>query len=187
MFRGTANSLLQRWVLRAACVCALLAGALPAFSQQDVRAVRAAYIYNLTKYVTWENQKSHITVCYFGEKSMGRALEGVLNGKYSDNRVIRVVPYTSASALERCDVLYVSGLAPEDDRAMLDRVRGRKILTIGDTDAFARRGGIIGLVRTGDQVQLDINVDAAAAAGLQISSRVLNLAVIVHSMRSDRP
>jgi hypothetical protein len=39
---------------------------------------------------------------------------------------------------------------------------------------------MIGLVRVGQQVQMIINLDAVERGRLKISSRVLNLATIVH-------
>ena len=38
---------------------------------------------------------------------------------------------------------------------------------------------MVGLVNTGDHIQIEVNLEAAQSAGIRISSRVLNLAVIV--------
>ncbi len=62
----------------------------------------------------------------------------------------------------------------------LDHLRNESVLTIGDTESFPKSGGMIGLVRVGQQVQMIINLDAVERARLKISSRVLNLATIVH-------
>lgn len=183
--RTMAKRVPKVWGTGVMCLYAALAGALPAACQQEVLAVRTAYIYNLTKYISWPAEKHQITVCHLGDRSAGLSVAGVLNEKDSDNRTIRVVLYTGNSDPGDCDVLYVSG-ASHDIRATLSRVHGRKVLTIGDTDDFVTQGGMIGLVRTGDRIQLDINLEAARAAGFQISSRVLALAFIVHSGRDLR-
>jgi predicted transcriptional regulator len=38
---------------------------------------------------------------------------------------------------------------------------------------------MVGLVNTGDRIQIEVNLEAAQSAGIRISSRVLNLAEIV--------
>lgn len=146
--------------------------------------MRAAYIYDLTKFIEWDESKEGITVCPVGDKSTGLAIQGVLNGKRADGRTIHVVLATSDSSFSHCDVVYVAGTSPGAVR-VLHTLNGSKILTIGDTEYFAKHGGMIGLIRAGDQIQLVVNANAASAAGIQISSRVLDLAVIVHSVGAD--
>ena len=50
------------------------------------------------------------------------------------------------------------------------------MLTVGETDGFARQGGTIGFTMEGDRVRFEINTRAAQRAGLEISSRLLRLA-----------
>lgn len=156
-----------------------------AFAQQDARAVRTAFLYNLTKYVNWQPTQQRILIGYLGDRDTGPALEEVLDGKDVDGRSIHVLLYPGAADMLRCDVLYLAGVDAAQQRDILNRVRNKRILTVGDTDSVPRMGGMVGLVRNGDQIQLEINLDAARAAGFQISSRVLDLAVIVHSAGSD--
>ena len=64
-------------------------------------------------------------------------------------------------------------------RAILDYLRDRPILTIADMPNFARAGGIISLKTVEDRIRFDINVDAANAADLKLSSKLLRLGNIV--------
>jgi hypothetical protein len=61
----------------------------------------------------------------------------------------------------------------------LEKVKGKGVLTVGETEGFARDGGMIALVNSGDHIQIEVNLEAAQGAGIRISSRVLNLATIV--------
>jgi YfiR/HmsC-like len=166
-------------------MCALLAASLlaPFLNAQvhDERAIKVAYVFNLTKYVAWPHAGSELVLGFVGDSSMGEALEKMLTGKTSESRVIRVVLSPKDEALEQCDVLYVAYSSPKKVRAALDRVRGKSVLTVGDTDSFSREGGMVGLVRTGQQVQIQVNLEAVQEARLKISSRMLDLATIVHS------
>lgn len=183
--RGRRDSLLPfclQWIL---CVCLLFITQLTAFPQQDVRAVRTAFLYNLTKYVNWRPAQRQIVIGYLGNRDLGPALARVLDGKDVDGRTIHVLLYPGTSDFDRCDVLYLEEMDSRRLREILNQVRDKRVLTVGDTELVPRMGGMVGLVRNGDQIQLEINADAARGAGFQISSRVLDLAVIVHSARRD--
>jgi hypothetical protein len=53
------------------------------------------------------------------------------------------------------------------------------VLTVGDTEGFAERGGIINLVKDGNRLSFEINPEAAQRAGLVMSSKLLFLGKIV--------
>jgi hypothetical protein len=178
---GPANASSIRISMRGfyAALCVLLVGGMQgAYGQQDVRAVRAAFLYNLTQYVTWPQARSGILIGYLGNSSFGSALQKIVEGKLVDGRSIHVLLDPAAPDLSRCDVVYVSG-GSRQTKSILDSLRGRPILTVGESEGFPRMGGMVGLVRVEDRIQLEINPEAARVAGLEISSRVLDLAVIV--------
>ena len=173
------------WLLSA--VLAAAGSGLPVNAQlHDERAIKVAYVFNLTKYVEWPHDGKQLVVGFVGEGPMGEALEKMLNGKMSGTMAIRVINSPGDNVLEQCDILYVVYSSPTNVRAALDRVRGKSILTVGDTDSFAKAGGMVGLVRSGEQVQLQVNLDAVQEAHLRISSRVLDLATIVHATAKAR-
>lgn len=83
--------------------------------------------------------------------------------------------------LRACHVLYVSRSEDAFLSTILRKVRGASVLTVGDRPSFARRGGVIGFFTTESDVQLrfEINLAAAEAAKLNISSRLLALAKVL--------
>lgn len=148
-------------------------------AQQDERAVRAAFVFNLTKYVSWPSARDRLVIGVIGTKDIGTVLKQVLDGKTSDGRRISVVVHTPDSDLDQCDVLYVSGFPQPVVRSILNRATGRAVLTVGDTDQFVRTGGMVGLVRSGDQIEIKVNLPALRSRNLDMSSRLLKLAVLV--------
>jgi len=146
----------------------------------DERAIKVAYIFNLTKYVAWPRTGNQLVVGFVGDGPMGEALERMLSGKTSDSRIIRVVLSPKDDALDHCDVVYIAYSSPKKIHSTLDQLRNKSVLTVGDSDSFSREGGMIGLVRAGQQVHLQVNIDAVQRTQLKISSRVLSLATIVH-------
>ena len=148
-------------------------------AQQDERAVRAAYVFSLTKYVFWPNGHDHLLIGVVGDGDMGPVLKQVLDGKTSDGKNIRIAIHPSEAELHDCDILYVTDSPPAEIHAILRRIAGRSVLTVGETDRFVRAGGMVAMVRVGDQMQIEVNLIELRTAQLQMSSRLLRLAVIV--------
>ncbi|HVO64263.1 MAG TPA: YfiR family protein [Terriglobales bacterium] len=175
--RGTCSKLRLRtavWIL----LIAALSSKLPA-QLQDEQTVKAAFVFNLTKYVEWPRADHELTIGVIGEGLMGETLKRLLEGRKSEERLIRVVLSPNNEQLESCSVLYFAQSPSKRVQSMIGRVQNKSILTVGDTDSFIGDGGIIGLVRTGDAVQIQVNLEAAQAAHLNISSHLLNLSKIV--------
>ena len=170
------------WVLLAA----LLFGPLIGAQELDERTIRVAYVFNLTKYVEWTRASNQLVIGVVGDGPMGEALEKMLAGKTSDSRLIRVVLSPNEEDLAQCDVIYVTSASPKRVQETLDHLRNKSVLTVGDTESFPKSGGMIGLVKVGQQVQMIVNLDAVQRARLKISSRVLNLATIVHDASGTR-
>jgi hypothetical protein len=49
------------------------------------------------------------------------------------------------------------------------------VLTVSDAEGFASQGGVIGLFLEDNRVRFEVDLTAAQAAGLQISSKLLRL------------
>jgi hypothetical protein len=76
-------------------------------------------------------------------------------------------------------ILFVSKSEKGRLGQILAAVRGKSILTVGETEAFARQGGIINFITVDNKVRYEINLDAAKRADLDISSKLLRLAKII--------
>ncbi len=156
---------------------ALLPVTLPVAAQEvslEYR-VKATYLYNFVKYVEWpaETRTGPFTLCVAGRNPFGTVLDDtirdeVVNGRFLTARVI-LEPEAG------CDVVFVpSGAAAS---AYLRAARGTPTLTVGETDDFLERGGIISFVTDGKNVRFAINTEAADDAQLQVSSRLRQLAI----------
>lgn len=101
-----------------------------------------------------------------------RTLEGLSVRK----RAIRVEGIHDNSDLGQCTLIYLTDDYASLRGALLSRTRGQSVLTIGETSGFARDGGMIGLVFVGKKLRFEINLTAAKAGDLEISSQLLGLA-----------
>ncbi len=145
--------------------------------------IKAAFLYNFAKFTTWpieafSDPQTPLRLCIIGEDPFGTAMESI-EGKSIKNRPLAVIRIAQVADAERCHTLFVSSSERERLRAILDDLRERPILTISDIPNFARAGGTINLKTVEGRIRFDINVDAANAAGLRLSSKLLRLGNIV--------
>jgi YfiR/HmsC-like len=97
-----------------------------------------------------------------------------------NGRPLTVQRYRRVGEIRACQVLFISRSEADRLEQILTSLRGRGILTIGDTDDFAARGGMIRLATEKNKVRMRINLDAVKAANLTISSKLLRVAEIQH-------
>lgn len=163
--------------------CIFLADGSELRAQQDQRAVRAAYLFNLSKYVSWPQDIRELKICSLADERTGLQLKQLLEGKTSDGRTVRVILDPSAAEQRQCAILYVDGIPPKRAAAVLQEIDKAPVLTVGDDMTFTHRGGMVGLVRAEDQIQLVVNRSALQSAGIHMSSRLLDLAILVKPER----
>ncbi len=147
--------------------------------------VKAALIYNFAKFIDWPADGAPgdaLVIGVLGQDPFGPALEA-LQRKTVKDRPIQVKRFATLDALERCHILFVSSSEQDNLLEILAAISGDSVLTVGETESFAKAGGVIRLVNRRTKVRFQINVAAGESSGLQISSQLLKLAEIVDGDR----
>jgi hypothetical protein len=144
--------------------------------------VKAAFLYNFVKFIDWPAtsaaQDGPIELCVLGKDPFGGAIDRVIEGKTVNGRPLAIRRIGDIVAARSCHVLFVSASEAGRVGEIINAVHGRNVLTVSEIDRFSERGGIITFLMEGQRVRFRINPKMAAAAGLQISSKLLELAVI---------
>jgi hypothetical protein len=86
-----------------------------------------------------------------------------------------------------CHILFVSASEDARLRLTLDALRGSRVLTVGETPSFAKRGGMIEFTEQGNRVRFLVNLSATQDAGLTLSSELLRVAIGVLKRDQPRP
>ncbi|MFL1453176.1 YfiR family protein [Marinobacter sp. GN3S48] len=143
--------------------------------------VKAAFLYNFTRFVSWSHAGSNsepLEVCVFGDDPFGDLLNP-LRGRKSQGRELQLRYPDDASNLSGCNVLYIAQSQSRNLDELLDLAQHQGMLTVSDLPEFVRKGGMVGYVKKGNVIRFEINLKAATEAGLTINSRLLELAVRV--------
>ena len=74
-----------------------------------------------------------------------------------------------------CDVVYIERVNEASRANLFQRLAGRPVLTIADSDSGCLMGSLFCLSRTGASPMFSVNLDAIARSGLHINPKVLLL------------
>lgn len=156
----------------------LTPGLLLAEDRPDEYAVKAVYLYKLGLFVRWpesafSDSSAPLVVAVVGRDPFGKTLDKALSGKTLAGRQVELRRYRSVTDLDDCHILFIGERAWVRD--VLDQVRDRPVLTVGETDDFLDSGGILRFLLKKGQVRFQVGGRQAQRSGLNISSKLLQL------------
>ena len=145
--------------------------------------VEAAYLYQFGRYVEWPADQRWASetfdICVLGTDPFGPALDAMVKGQVMAARPVAVRRILGPSDAQDCRIVFVS--QSEDARlpGILRALERTGAVTVGRGIRFTRAGGMIAFVAEAQKVRFVVNLAAAEAAGLQLSSQLLRVAVSV--------
>lgn len=164
--------------IRLLCGVLLLLALTPAHAGPSEYEIKAAFIYQIAKFVEWPASSAPLRLCVLGGNPFGAALE-TIRGKPVNERKIEVALLGAGADTRECAMLFIAAPAERHLERIAAISRGAGMLTIGDTEGFSKRGAMVNFFLENGKVRFEINLDAARQGGLQISSKLLSLARIV--------
>ena len=163
-------------VVVAIAVLEAVATIAPVFGQVDEQTARAAALFNVAKFVEWSSESTPFVIAVAANDSFEDVLMGLARTTRLHDREIQVRHLEPTEERCLCQLLFVSAEEDRRARALLHHARGNSVLTIGETTAFLREGGIVRLFRDDNRLRLQISTKNMESSGLRISSRLLSLA-----------
>ena len=174
---------------RSTCLLLLVLGSLLApngrlRAQSPEHQIKAVFLLNFAHFVEWPPQafpddSTPLIIGVIGSDPFGETLEDAIQGELAHGRPLTVRRYRRIAEVDTCHILFF----PSSERPRWSGLRAdlhaRAILTVGESDGFARAGGMIEFVRDHNRIRLRINRGAAQAAGLQLSSKLLRAGELV--------
>jgi hypothetical protein len=150
----------------------------------DEYELKAAYLYNMAKFVDWPDQTfstplQPIVFCVLGRTPLSDALREAISGKVVNSRPLVFRQLTDSKQAGPCQVLFISSQDIKELRRILGEVKSSSVLTVGEVAEFTSQGGIVRLVSDAGRVRLEFNLNAADDAKLHVSSKLLSLGTTV--------
>lgn len=151
--------------------------------------LKAVFLFNFAQFVDWPasafpEPNTPLVIGVLGEDPFGAYLDETVRGEKVNEHPLEVRRYRRVDEIGACHILFVSQPEQAHLEQILDSLKDRSVLTVGDAQGFATRGGMIGFVTEQNHIRLRVNLDAARAANLTISSKLLRPAQIVSTGRN---
>ncbi len=146
--------------------------------------VKSVFLFNFTQFVEWPadafaDDDVPLVIGVVGGDPFGNFLDETIRGERLQNHPLVVRRYESVSEIETCHILFIATSNRQFIRQTLAQMKSKPVLTVSDSDGFARMGGMIALENEGGRVALKINAAAVNDSRLVVSSKLLRLAEIV--------
>ena len=143
-------------------------------AQVSTRKLEAIYMYNFTKYINWQNAGGggH-TIGVWEEGKVASELGANLKNK--GNIVVKVIK--SAAEAKECEIVYLPK-SRSKQLSTLMAAAGSDVLIVTEED-LAAQGASVSFVLDGSKLRFKINQGALDKAGLQASSSLLSLAILL--------
>lgn len=146
--------------------------------------IKAVFLFNFTQFVDWPTNAfagatAPLVIGVLGTDPFGKDLDEVVHGEKIKGHSLVVQRYDRVEDIKDCHVLFISHSEKSRLEQILAALKGRSTLTVADAEGFARRGVMVRFVTQKRKIRLRINLEAAKAAGLTLSSKLLRSAEIV--------
>ncbi|GFO66514.1 hypothetical protein GMLC_00930 [Geomonas limicola] len=164
------------------CIVTLLLVSLPsgggAETSSGEYSLKAAFIYNFTKYLEWPPgslHRSEFCIATLGRTPLDRSLSG-LTGRLVQGHPIVFRQVSSPEEAAQCQILFVSRSELGRFDGILSALGDLPILTISDREDFCRRGGMLALYQENGKIAFEVNLNETQRCRLKVSAQLLKMA-----------
>ncbi len=148
--------------------------------------IKAAYLYNFSKFTDWPDERAFaeqnsFSICILGEDPFGSVITPIENKK-AHKHPIKLLYFSQLDAgVGQCKLLFIAETDTYHVQSILLALSDTNILTVGESSDFALSGGMIGFVIQNGRVQFQINKQVAKNAQLKFDPRLLKLGQVVRT------
>ena len=145
---------------------------------------RALFLFNFTKYVEWPaaafaQADTPLTIGVVADTDFIDTLRQIVAGKSVAGRMIVVQALAPDADPRGCHLLFLGNEAQKHTAALLEKVAGRPILTVGESEHFLASGGMVCLAKRENRLRPRILLATAEQAGLKPSSKLLAVSEVL--------
>ncbi len=167
-----------------ACICILPINAMSQTSDYDVKAV---LLWRIAQFMEWPDQTKTIdeseffVIAVIGKNPFGTILEDVYLdvGQKIKNKKVKIRYFTEIDQIGQCHLLFISGSEEKRLDDILTHTKGKRILIVGDTKNFAKKGVHVNFITSKDKIKFELNESSVAAEGFNVDYHLRSIARVV--------
>ena len=153
----------------------------PRLPGQDIGTeenIKAVLIYNFTKFLHWPDDVlgDRFKVGVIGNHDIAAALK-VISAKKSIKNLPALIEETSSlNGITKYNLIYLSGESGINVSSIVNAVKDKPILVIGDNEGWCEKGVSINLIKRDGKIKFEINLSVLKETGIESNSRFIKLA-----------
>ncbi len=141
--------------------------------------VKAAFLFNFTQFVDWpassfNSGNAPFVIGILGDDPFGSYIDETIKDEKIGTHPLVVHRYHDAKDVKNCHILFMSAIDVDHMKENIS-VIPTHTLTVSDADLFMKAGGMIRFFTKDNKIRLQVNPDAAKAADISISSKLLRV------------
>jgi hypothetical protein len=150
----------------------------------DAGQMKAVFVVNFLRFVDWPPANvapapAPLVVAVLGDRAFIENLREYATGQSVSGHAIEVKAIERPEDARGAHVLFIGASESANVPAIVKMAENCGLLTVGDTDGFARAGVILNLYTVDQRVRIEANLAAANRTGLRLSAHLLRIARIV--------
>jgi hypothetical protein len=148
--------------------------------------LKATFLFQFTQFVEWPSDAfatsaTPLVIGILGDDPFGKYLDNVIQHEKVNEHPLTVQRFRRLEDVKNCHLLFVARTDSNRIEEIVDALKGQPVLTVGDGETFAERGGVIQFVTEENRTRLRINLEAAKVSKLTISSKLLRPARVINA------
>lgn len=155
----------------------------PAQATELELRVKAAFLYNVAKFVDWPTTPATdpaMDLCILGDPEFAAVVRQELANKRIGSAPLLIHESSAVDTSQECQILFIGRPVGTTQRLEdIAKLQGLPVLTVGVADSFVDDGGIMRLKREAGKLRFEIGLSNLQRSGLAISSKLLRLADII--------
>jgi hypothetical protein len=147
---------------------------------EDEYAVKAAFIYRFTEYIEWKDlsNNDYFSIAILGKSEITGPLQTIANTEKVKNKTMSVKEYNSMNEISACNILFLSKSSSVSLGSVLSKF-SKSTLIITEREGYGKEGAHINFVVINNKIRFEVNLKAIKRDGINMSSELLKLAIIV--------
>jgi len=146
--------------------------------------VKAAFLYNLGKFITWpsdifDQQKDEFFICIFGQDPFEDYIDMIAEAKKVQKRKIIINRFNQINQNKQCNIIFITKSEQSKLEHVLNWAKGKPILTVSDINSFIEKGGMIKFYKRHGRVNIAVAINRLERHHLKASARLLSIVKIV--------
>ena len=147
------------------------------FSQNE--KLKAVFIYNFTKYISWPaGQSGDFTIGVLGSPAMSQELKGYVASRKVGTMSIKVVDFASAGALQNCHLVYIPASNNGSLGSVISKYKTSPVVVVADSPGSIDSGAGINFIVDGGKQKFEVRKANLEKNGLKVNSELLKMGIV---------